>query len=230
MTILDVNAAYKNLSASKRVMEYTAFRVLSSPKFGHLTLSFRSAIDGLCRIPALFSMVLMRSLSPRSRRCTIQHIDDILIHSKDLETHLEDIKSVFDDLLKANFLVSIAKMQSFKEEVTFLGHVLTGKSLKVPQERKSHFNSLAIPKTKKQLQSVLGLANYMSFFVANFQALTGPLYDAFKNKQSGDSIILDETQIKAFKQLKSAIVSSPELGLVDYTQPIYLECDASMVA
>ena len=99
MTLLDVNAAYKNLSASAKVMRYLAFRVPSSPRYGHMTLAFKSAIDGCSPVPGVWSHLMLKSLSPQSRKCTIVHIDDLLIHSPDLETHLNDVRGVFTDLL-----------------------------------------------------------------------------------------------------------------------------------
>ena len=51
LTVLDLNKAYKNLSCSKKVMQYTPFRVLSSTKYGHLTFSFLSSMEGCAVTP-----------------------------------------------------------------------------------------------------------------------------------------------------------------------------------
>ena len=230
MTVLDLNKAYKNLSCSKRVMEYTAFRVPSSSKYGHLTFSFRSSIEGLAPTPGVYSYFLSKALSPRSKKCSILHIDDILVFSKDLETHLADLESVLNDLLKANFLVSISKMKAFQTQVTYLGHILDGQNLAIPPTRKNYFETMKAPTSKKELQGLLGIANYMSSFVDSFHIIVGPLYDALKNKTNNEKITLNEVQMKSFHQLKQAVVEAPKLHLVDYTKNVFMECDASLVA
>ena len=180
--------------------------------------------------PGYFSFLVSKALSPRSKQACLAHLDDIIVFSKDLDSHLADLESVFSDLLKANFLVSITKLKAFRTEVTYLGHILTGHTLSIPPARKSYFETMATPSTKKELQCLLGVATYMSSFVDSFHIIVGPLYDALKNKTNNEKITLSDIQLKAFHQLKQAITSAPNLSLIDYTKDIYMECDSSLLA
>ena len=83
-------------------MQYTAFRVPSSTKYGHLTFSFRSSIEGCAVTPGYWTYFLSKALSPRSKSVCVLQIDDLLIFSKDLESHLADLESVFSDPQKGN--------------------------------------------------------------------------------------------------------------------------------
>ena len=118
LTVLDLNKAYKNLSCSKKVMQYTEFRVPSSTKYGHLTFSFRSSIEGCAVTPGQWTYFLSKALPPRSKSVCVLHIDDLLIYSKYVNSHLADLESVFNDLQKGNFLISLAKMKAFQTKVT----------------------------------------------------------------------------------------------------------------
>ena len=131
-------------------MKYTAFRVPSSTKYGHLTFSFLSSIEGCAVTPGYWTYFLSKALSQRSKNVCVLHIDDLLIFSKDLESHLADLEAVFADLKKGNFLVSLAKMKAFQTKVTYLGHILDGHGLAIPESRKNFFASMKPPTTKKE--------------------------------------------------------------------------------
>ena len=229
VTKIDMRKAYRSLIASWFLRYACAFRVPSSQKFPWNTFAFRSTPDGLANLPGEYSLFVQKAMSARSRKCTIQHIDDLLIYSKDAETHLEDIRSVFTDLLKCNFLISIGKLEPFQKEVTFLGHRINGQQIWIPEDRKSYFDSLKPPTTKKELQSLLGVAGYMAHFVDSYQLRTGPLFDALRGKTDKQAFVLNEIQMKSFEELKLAIKLAEKLHLVDFSKPIFMETDSSLI-
>jgi hypothetical protein len=226
VSLIDMRKAYRSLIASFFTRLATAFRTPSSAKYPYETWAFISTCDGLANLPGDYSLFVQKAFSPRSRQCTIQHIDDILVFSKDAETHLEDLRSVFTDLLKSNFLISIGKFQAFMREVTFLGHVMDGRNIWIPEDRKSYFDALKPPTTKKEMQSLLGISGYMSHFVDSYHLKTGLLFEALKGKTDKQAIVLTEPQLKAFEELKLSIKNAEKLHLVDFRKPIYMETDA----
>ena len=226
---IDITKAYRAVPASRRLQEVSAFRVPSSKKYAQYTMAFRSACDGLAFMPGFYSYLMQEALSPEAKACCIAHIDDLLIHSKTLEEHLEHLDIVLTDLGKANFMVSAKKFMPFQTEVHFLGHMLDGTHKWIPEERKTYFDKLQPPQTKKQLQSFLGCANYMSTFVESFALITGPLYEAIKGKSDKAALQLNDIQMKSFYELKKRIAEAPKLSLLDTSKPIIMECDASLV-
>ena len=155
ISTLDCVRAYRSLTASHFTQMATAFRTPSSLKYPHVTWAFRSTPDGLANLPGEYSRCIQLALSPKSKSCTAAHIDDILVFSPTEERHLEDLDSVFTDLLKCNFLISMKKFEPFRKEVQFLGHIINGKEIWIPQDRKNYFDLLEPPNTKKGLQSLL---------------------------------------------------------------------------
>ena len=228
-TAMDVARAYRALIASAELRRITAFRCPSSRIFPQVTFAFRSACDGLANLPGFYSFLVQEALSNFSRQCTVAHIDDLLVFSKTMEEHLQHIDSVLTDLGKQNFMISAKKLSPFRKNVTFLGHVLDGTHKWIPEERKNYFDSLEPPTTKKELQKLLGLSNYMSFFIDSYSILAGPLFDAIKKKADKAHIRLNDIQMKSFLQLKKAIREAPKLHLLDTTKTLYMECDASLV-
>jgi hypothetical protein len=228
-TSIDITKAYRAVMASPRLQEVTAFRVPSSKKYSHLTLTFRSACDGLAFMPGFYSYLMQEALSPEAKACTVAHIDDLLIHSKSLEDHLIHLDIVLTDLGRANFMVSAKKFMPFQKEVQFLGHMLDGQHKWIPEERRTYFDKLKPPQTKKQIQSFLGCANYLSIFIESFAMVTGPLYDAIKGKNDKAPLQLNDIQLKSFYEIKKRVAEAPKLHLLDTSKPIFMEVDASLV-
>jgi hypothetical protein len=224
----DISKAYRAIMASERLQQITAFRCPSSRKYPNDTFAFKSAADGLACMPGLYSRVLQEALSPEARHNCISHIDDILIYSKTYEDHLHHLDIVFRDLMKCNFLLSASKFQPFQKEIYFLGFMISGDEQWIPEDRLSFVDKIEVPKNKKQIQSLLGTANYLSAFIDGFQQCCGPLYDAMKGKSDKTPLQLNDVQMKAFHELKRLIKNAPRLSHLDTSQPIYMECDASL--
>jgi len=229
MTSFDISKAYRALVASYKLQQICAFRTPSSRKYPSVTWAFRSACDGLANLPGYYSYLMQEALSKEAKQFTIAHIDDLLIFSKSDEEHIKHLDIVLTDLGKSNFMVSAKKVQPFQRKINFLGHMLDGFNKWIPDDRKSYFDTLEPPQNKKQLQSLLGVANYMGSFIDSHAMIVGPLYDALKGKTDKQPIVLNDIQMKSFLELKKQIASAPKLCLLDTTQTIYMECDASLV-
>ena len=57
------------------------------------------------------------------------YLDDLIIFSPDVETHLEKLR-VFDRLRGANFRIQPDKCQFAIDKVEYLGHVVTSEGIK----------------------------------------------------------------------------------------------------
>jgi hypothetical protein len=87
------------------------------------------------------------------------------------------------------------------------------------------------PKTLKQLQGFLGLANYYRKFIESFAKHAAPLYKMMKDtppgiKNSRVSITLDIDAEHAFLYLRSVLTTYPLLGLPDFARAFTLATDA----
>ena len=99
----------------------------------------------------------------------------------------------------------------------------------IPDHRKSYFDKLEPPNTKKSLQSMLGVCNYMSTFVDSYAMKVGPLYDLLKGKPDKGTFSMNDIQMKSFLEIKKCIKGAEKLYLINTSKPVNMECDASMV-
>jgi Reverse transcriptase (RNA-dependent DNA polymerase). len=188
------------------------FKFPNSIKYPYQSFAFTSLIDGICTGVNIYSYYLQKALSPEARMCSLNHVDDLCIFSDTLEQHLKDIETVFKDLSKSKFMISIQKAEFFKTEVKYLGHVVSHNKITIENSRKETFKKLEPPKTKKELLRFLGMCTYIGSFIDSFQTLAAPLYNVLTRRlKSNEKFALDPLALKSFNELKIAVDKAPAL-------------------
>ena len=112
---------------------------------------------------------------------SIVYIDDVLIFSKNIDSHFKHLNTFFKIVKFNGLVVSAKKMKLFQTSIRFLGHDLYQGSYKPicrAIEFSSKFPNEIIDKT--QLQRFLGSLNYVADFIPNIRQVYEPLYRRLK--------------------------------------------------
>lgn len=80
---------------------------------------------GLCNALATFQSMMNDILRPLLRICVLVFIDDILIYSPDLTTHVQHIRQVFQLLKQHGLCVKLSKCSFVQQRISYLGHVIS---------------------------------------------------------------------------------------------------------
>ena len=151
-------------------------------------------------------------------------MDDILICSTDIETHLQHLQEVFNRLEKANLKVKVSKCKFLKERLKFLGHVLDGNGVHTSQDKIEAILKFPNPTDVKTLKSFLGVSGFYRAFIKNYSQIAKPLTNLLKKDVEfhwGDE------QEKSFSKLKECLSSSPVLAYPNFKESFYIYTDAS---
>ena len=140
---------------------------------------------GLQNAPMSFQLLMSHVLKSQNWKYVLVYIDDILVFSKDFDTHLDHINNVFKRLREANLTLKPSKCSFAVNQVHFLGHILSAKGVQVDPSNTNKIKNFPIPATKKQIRGFLGLCNYYRRFIKNFAKLCVPL-NALLTKQFGE--------------------------------------------
>ena len=85
------------------------------------------------------------------------YFDDIAIFSSSEEEHLFHIKHVFDPLIKCNLRINFEKCQWFKQEVNFLGHLVSKNGVKPLRSKIAEIVHFKPRDSVDELRKFLGL-------------------------------------------------------------------------
>lgn len=216
-TTLDLTSGYWQVGIKEEDKPKTAFAC------GPGLYEFNVIPFGLCNAPATFQRMINKVLSGLLWKVCLAYLDDIVIFSKTLSTHLYDLEQVFEALDCAKLRLNTEKCAFAKNEIKYLGHVLTGEEIRPDPEKVSAIENFPTPKTKKQVQSFLGICNYYRRFIKNFSTIACPLTDLTRKHAS---FIWDPRCDHAMTALKHKLISEPVLAQFDPKRPIEIHTDA----
>jgi hypothetical protein len=110
-------------------------------------------------------------------------MDDILVIGETLREHNAKLRRIFQKLNEYNRKIEPDKCKLLKQELNYLGHIVTAKDVKPDDRKIEAVIKFPAPKSQKDIRSFLGLAGYYRKFIANFSAIARPLTDLLKKEK-----------------------------------------------
>ncbi|CAM5099657.1 unnamed protein product [Eretmochelys imbricata] len=180
---------------------------------------------GLQNAPATFQR-LVDGLLAGLGEYAVAYLDDVAIFSDSWAKHLEHLQKIFALIREAGLTVKAKKCQIGLNRVTYLGHQVGQGTINPLQAKVDAIQKWPVPKSKKQVQSFLGLARYYRRFVLHYCQITTPLTDLTQKKQPNAVQWTEECQ-KAFNQLKATLMSDPVLRAPDFDKQFLVTTDVT---
>lgn len=221
---LDVQDAFHHIELHPDSRDITTF-ITNKGLFRYKRMMF-----GISCAPEIFQKTLERILI--GCEGVINFIDDILIYGKDLHEHDERLKKVLEVLENHNVLLREGKCKYRMEKVYFLGHELSQAGVKPLEKYISSINDFRAPTTIGELQSFMGLINYVGKWIPHLATITEPMKVLLRKKYGRNSDITADwgnDQQTAFNKLKMALVDIPTLGYYNPKDRTMVIADASPV-
>ena len=215
----DMRSGYYHMVLSEKSRPKSAF-VSSFGKW-----EFKRCQFGLAQAPAHFQRLVNKVLSGLT--FAFGYLDDILVFSLDIETHLEHLGSLFIKLREADLKLKEVKCNFLKKHIQYLGHIVSGKGITPLPEKLESFQKILPPKTPKKVKQFLGLIRYYCKYVPRFSDLAQPL-----NALTRKNITFECTPVcqESFEMLKTSLMTEPILTYPDPNLPYVLFTDASQYA
>lgn len=218
-TTLDLFQGYWQVKMAEACKEHTTFVT----RYG--TFSFEVMPFGLINAPATFQKMMDHIL--RDLPFARAYLDDVVIHSKTLEEHLEHLQLVFERLRQHQLKLRVEKCSFCSENVELLGHVVTSDGVKTDPKKIEAVREAPVPQDRGAVRSFLGLAGYYRRFIRDFAGISAPLHAATSTKVP---FAWTKEAQNAFSTLKNALTSAPLLAFPDFEAPFIVETDASATA
>ena len=131
----DMRSGYHHVALSPESQAKSAF-VIGGPHGGKF--EFKVCPFGLAQAPAYFQRLVDEVL--RGLPFAFGYLDDILIFSPNIKTHLQHIEILFQRLREANLKLKESKCNFLKKHVQHLGHLISEEGIEpVPEKLKRVF-------------------------------------------------------------------------------------------
>jgi hypothetical protein len=218
MSVLDMRSGYWSISLDEE----------SKPKTGFVTMKsvyqFRRLSFGLVNAPMSYQMIMQDVLRNLHWKCCLAYIDDVLVYSPNFQSHIRDLREVFQRIREAKLKLHPKKCQFAASEVRYLGSILSRKGVQIDPEKTKAISEISQPKTVHDIRVFLGCTNYFRKFIRGYSAIVTPLTRL--TRKDVDYVWSDDCQ-RAFEQLKSALLTAPVLRYPEFKKMFILSCDAS---
>ena len=181
---------------------------------------------GLCNAPSTFQRLMEHVLAGLHWTSCLVYLDDIIIFSKTLEDHLQQLREVFERLEKAGLKVKPSKCCLLRKRVRYLGHIISETGVQTDPDKTRCIAEWSQPTDLKELRQFLGFASYYRRFVRNFAHIAAPLYHL---TEKGKNWCWNDNCEEAFSALKRRLTSAPVLSFPRFDQEFTLDVDASAI-
>ena len=220
-TTVDAIGAFHNILIDPQSRDLTAFIT----PFGQYR--FTRVAFGLKCAPAAYSRLIQKVLSRLPAGFALAYIDDVIIHSTNLDDHIDHLRQVVEVHATSGIKINLAKCAVAQKQVEYLGHLVSKDGIAMIPSYVEKVLSWPIPTTGKELRSFLGFTSYYRSFIKEYAHLTHEM-NKLKNDKTVPLAWPDEVKDK-FEKLKACFSNAPVRGFPEYQSEnkFILDCDWS---
>jgi len=173
-TNLDLNDGCHLIRLRKGDEYKTAFRTRYG-QYQYKVMPFR-----LVNAPATFQTMINIILREFLDHRVVIYLDDILTYSENIEHYIKLVQQVLDRLEQHDLAVLLKKSVFHPEEVEFLEYIFKTSGVTISERKVKSVQKWAHPRSVKEVQILIGFANFYQWFIKDFSKVCKPITERFK--------------------------------------------------
>ncbi len=148
---------------------------------------------GLTNAPATFQGYINKILAKKLDVFVIVYLDDILIYiENESKEYVQAVRWVLDQLRKHLLYANLKKCRFHHDEVRFLGYIVSHQGIQMEKERIKAVHDWLEPQSVRDIQVILGFANFYRRFIQGFSRLAAPLTSMLKTTSAAGPANLEQ--------------------------------------
>jgi hypothetical protein len=133
--------------------------------------------------PPKFQHAMQDILAPYLWIFALVYIDNIVVYSRTFEEHLQHMGCVLSVITKSGLTLLPPKCHLGYRSIVVLGNKVSRLGLSTHAEKLKAMWKLEAPKTRKLLETFVGLAVYFAAYIPFFSWIATPLFKLMRNKE-----------------------------------------------
>ena len=172
---LDLKSDYHHIRVRVEDVTKMAFQTHEG-HYEFLVMPFR-----LTNTPATFQSLMNKVFLTFLHKFVLVFFDNILVYSKDMESHRKHLLQVLAALEANNLHVNAKKCIFGQDSIEYLGHWVSTEGVAADKSKIRAMLKWPTPTNLRELRGFLGLTGYYHHFVAGYGTLSWPLTQQLKN-------------------------------------------------
>jgi len=181
-----------------RIRKGDEWKIAFRTRYGHY--QYRVMPFGLVNAPATFQTMMNEILGEFLDQGVVVYIDDILIYSGTVEEHTILVRKVLQRLREYRMAIFLEKSVFHVKKVDFFGYVVATYGVTMNEKKVESIKSWKAPASVKDIQILIGFANFYRRFIKNFSAICTPITNLLKGDPK--KLSWGKEQQAAFEDLK----------------------------
>ncbi|XP_062003261.1 uncharacterized protein LOC133720801 [Rosa rugosa] len=208
LSFMDGTANYHQIPVAEEDRHKTAFRCLGfAGVFEYVVMPF-----GLKNAGATYQRAMNLIFHEILGKILEVYIDDVVVKSKQRGNHISDLR----------------KQSAYSEfrGGDFLGFIVHQRGIEVSEDKAKAVINASPPRTKKELQRLLGKINFLRRFISNSAGKIHP-FSALLKLQGQTEFVWEAKHQEAFDRIKAYLANPPVLVPPKPDQPLKLYVSAA---
>ncbi|XP_007889123.1 uncharacterized protein LOC103177007 [Callorhinchus milii] len=184
--------------------------------------------EGWCNSTVIFNEAIRRVLDDNPK---ITRFGGVIHFSNDnAESHIKLLKQILEKLDNHGLKIDLRKSQIGRYAVDFLGHQISETEDRLSRKFKEEVSQVKPPKTRKELQSVLGKFNFAREFVINYAGKAASLFKLTNKEPFQWDTNAQECLNQLQQDIQKAVPHSTRKPKSSLILDIYVSKDSSVTA
>lgn len=220
-SIIDLQSGFYQIELDEESRHLTSFTIDDA------SYQMRRSPMGLISSPNSFQRMMTLAFSGVCPERAFIYMDDLIIFSKDLNSHLDNLRLIFETCRTKNLKLNASKCTFLQNSVTYCGHTVSKQGISIDSSKTEAIRKYPTPTNADETKRFVAFANYYRKFIRNFAQLCIPLNNLTRKNVN---FKWTEDHQYSFNEIKNQLLQMPILNFPDFSKEFIVTTDASNLA